>query len=170
MIPRLLLFLLIFPTLAFLLVVIKPTFLEGAYRFSMAAFGEPYITSNCDPLELKIANPFLACHSPISNVNASIALVIRGNCAFVDKARNVELAGGQGMIVMNDNIQEELQIMSYDYKQFANVSIRSVMISNYDGQTFLNYLRKYATEDSGTYPPILLKLCFPMLDNDVYFS
>ena len=53
---------------------------------------------------LAMAEPFDACSSPysvaVSNLSDKILIAKRGNCMFVDKARNVQVTGALGLIII----------------------------------------------------------------------
>lgn len=74
------------------------------YFFGGAAFGPPL---PFEPLSLRVAAavPSDACQPVGAAVAGRAALVTRGNCDFVVKARNVQQAGGLAMIVANNRVR-----------------------------------------------------------------
>jgi hypothetical protein len=94
-----------------ILTVLTPASVAGVYQVGTAAFGPPLsspgLTGEVMPVVDTPPDLGLAC-TPLSVINAravtgKIALVDRGVCAFVVKARNVQDAGAIGMIVA-DNV------------------------------------------------------------------
>ncbi len=74
-----------------------PDFLAVAAQFGAPTFGPGAATPTG---LLAITNPQRAC-SPISAIPGQIALIERGDCAFVDKVKNAQNAGATGVIVYN---------------------------------------------------------------------
>lgn len=97
--------------------------------------------------KLIIGDPFDAC-KPLKNPQTSnkIILVKRGNCIFIEKVRNVENAGGIGVIII-DNADDTsystspLFAMSGDGVQ--DVKIPSVFLFGKEGNDLLWNLRSY---------------------------
>jgi hypothetical protein len=94
-----------------ILTVLTPASVAGAYQVGTASFGPPLtspgLTGEVMPVVDTPPDLGLAC-TPLSVINAravrgKIALVDRGVCAFVVKARNVQDAGAIGLIVA-DNV------------------------------------------------------------------
>lgn len=94
-----------------ILTVLTPASVAGVYQVGTASFGPPLtspgLTGEVMPVVDTPPDIGLAC-SPLSVINAravrgKIALVDRGVCAFVVKARNVQDAGAIGLIVA-DNV------------------------------------------------------------------
>jgi hypothetical protein len=92
--------------------VLTPTVISGPYQFGTAAFGpaisSPGVTGNLVPAQdaADVAGPATTdgC-SPFTNAAAiagNIALVERGTCGFVVKARNATNAGAVGVIIYNN--------------------------------------------------------------------
>ncbi|XP_041368922.1 ER degradation-enhancing alpha-mannosidase-like protein 3 [Gigantopelta aegis] len=86
--------------------VLTPTFTGSApYRAGPAQFGYDLKVSPPVEGQLAIGDPFKAC-SPLTNSNqlfGKIVMLERGDCMFVDKARNLEKAGAIGGIVIDHN-------------------------------------------------------------------
>lgn len=89
-------------SLTFTLYVTTPLHLEGAYEFSVGLFGSPYLVKDCQTHSVSVSNPIDACTPSTSSVNNTVALVQRGGCTFVQKARNMQKSGASGMIVINN--------------------------------------------------------------------
>ncbi len=94
-----------------ILTVLTPPSVAGVYQVGTASFGPPLsspgLTGEVMPVVDTPPDLGLAC-APLSVINAravrgKIALVDRGVCAFVVKARNVQDAGAIGLIVA-DNV------------------------------------------------------------------
>eukprot|EP01080_Neovahlkampfia_damariscottae_P008827 gene8827-776_t len=115
----------------------KPLHLEGAYQFTVALFGAPYLSSNCKAMPISIAYPEFGCNEIQNNIKNTVVLTRRGLCNFSDKARLVQKNGGKGLVVVN-NISE-LHMMSFN-GTVSDINISSVMITKDDGETFIRYL------------------------------
>lgn len=61
---------------------------------------------------LLVADPLDACSSLVNTVfnlnHTKFALILRGNCSFLQKVRNAQLAGFDGAIVFDDQVHENL--------------------------------------------------------------
>ena len=84
--------------------------------------------------ELILANddagiPTEGCNSFGSSATGKIALIRRGNCAFVDKVKNAQDSGAIGVIVMNNIDGAPIPMGGDD----ATITIPAVMISKADG-------------------------------------
>ena len=110
---------------------------EGNYEVGDASFGPALgpvaVAGSLMPVVDQVNGTGLAC-TPLSPANRravryNIALVDRGACAFVDKARNLQAAGAIGMIVA-DNAPGEVSGMSGDDPA---IKIPSVRITQADG-------------------------------------
>ena len=82
------------------------------------------------------------CEALTTNVSGKIALVDRGTCDFVVKAKNAQTAGAIGLIVANNNPDTAIFTMGGTTK----VKIPAVMVSLADGAT----LRGLAQPVNGT--------------------
>jgi hypothetical protein len=92
-------------------IVNSPAAIAGELQIALADFGAPLsnpgVTAN-----VVLANPVLAC-SPLTNaaqMAGKIALIDRGTCSFVEKARAAQAAGAVGALVANN--ESGLQPMS----------------------------------------------------------
>jgi hypothetical protein len=108
----------------------------GNYAVGDASFGPPLgpvaVTGSLMPVVDQVNGTGLACTalSPANRraVRHNIALVDRGTCPFVDKARNLQAAGAIGM-VMADNAPGEVSGMS---GSDPSITIPSVRITQAD--------------------------------------
>jgi hypothetical protein len=78
-------------------------------------------------------------------VAGKIALVDRGTCTFVAKAKMVQDAGAVGMILVNNVAGGAMDIIGVD----PSVTIPTVFISQSDGNTLKNSLRTRSRTRSG---------------------
>jgi PA domain len=112
------------------LFVTAPASVAGTYTVGTAGFGLP-LSSPGVTAEVVAALPTDVC-STITNATAvagKIALIDRGTCTFILKAKNVQDAGAVGMIVANNVSGSPIGMGGSD----ATVAIPSVMVSQSDG-------------------------------------
>ncbi len=83
-----------------LLRVNAPAGVAGTYEVGLAAFG-PGLTSGGVTGDVAYATPADGC-AAVSGVTGKIALVDRGTCTFVVKAKNAQDAGATAVIVANN--------------------------------------------------------------------
>ncbi|MFC5480919.1 PA domain-containing protein [Massilia suwonensis] len=109
----------------------------GDYAVGDASFGPPLgrkpVKGQVMPVIDQPDGTGLAC-APLSKqqawtIRGNIALVSRGTCAFVDKARNVQAAGAIGMIVADNATGAPTGMSGSD----PSIRIPSVRISQADG-------------------------------------
>mmetsp|Transcript_9708 Transcript_9708/g.35555 ORF Transcript_9708/g.35555 Transcript_9708/m.35555 type:complete len:967 (-) Transcript_9708:92-2992(-) len=82
-----------------------------------------------------MANPIDACQKlKNTDVAGQIALVRRGDCSFVSKARNAQLAGAAAMIVVNNDHSGLVTMATDETDESPLVTIPSAMISRVDGR------------------------------------
>ncbi len=117
-----------------------PASLQGDIHAVKAAFG-PTLTSFSGELALTndgSANPLQACNALTNGaqVSGKIAVIMRGDCFFVDKVMNAQNAGAIGVLMIN-NVSGTPIIMGGTN---ASINIPSVMISNSDAQDILTAL------------------------------
>jgi hypothetical protein len=74
----------------------------ASFEYLLAFFGSKVLHQNLTR-ELAVAKPVEACDSLEKDVKGKIVLVRRGTCPFVQKAENVQNAGGVGVIVSSMN-------------------------------------------------------------------
>jgi hypothetical protein len=93
------------------LAVSSPPAAAGTYLVGTAAFGpavsSPGVTAEVMPVVDQAAGTGLACNPGLSALNAAgvsgkIALVDRGTCTFVEKAKNVQNAGAVAVLVADN--------------------------------------------------------------------
>ena len=116
-----------------------PAGIAGDYIAIKATFGFNLISDITGDVVLVddgTANPSEGCNALVNGaeLNGKIALVYRGNCAFVDKVQNAQAAGAIATIVINNEPGNPFA-MSGD--AFTN---QSVMISEDAGETLVNAL------------------------------
>jgi hypothetical protein len=125
----------------------------GNYAVGDAAFGPPLstqpVTGQLMPVVDQPAGTGLACE-PLNASNSlavrgNIALVDRGTCDFVTKARNVQAAGALGM-VMADNQPGDVAGMSGNDPA---ITIPSVRITQADGARLKEALQRRSGTQSG---------------------
>ena len=112
------------------LIVNSPPAIAGNYQVGTATFGNPLshpgVTAN-----VATTVPADGCTAITSNVNGRIALIDRGNCNFVVKAKMAQDAGAVGVIIA-DNVPGPVAGMS---GADVTVTIPSVRITLADGNT-----------------------------------
>lgn len=69
-----------------------------------------------------------------SSLSGKIALVHRGNCAFVDKAKNVQAAGAAGIIIANVPTSAQPNVAPFMGGTALDVTIPALSLSLADGQ------------------------------------
>jgi len=125
----------------------------GNYYVGDASFGPPVsnraVSGQLMPVVDQANGTGLAC-TPLSTVNAlavrnNIALVDRGTCDFVTKARNVQAAGAVGMVVV-DNVPGDVTGLSGND---PSITIPAVRITLADGNTIKASLQQRSRVKSG---------------------
>ncbi|MCC2972303.1 PA domain-containing protein [Massilia sp. IC2-476] len=125
----------------------------GDYYVGDASFGPPLgrraVSGQLMPVVDQTNGTGLAC-VPLSASNAravrnNIALVDRGTCDFVTKARNVQAAGAIGMVVV-DNVPGDVVGLSGND---PSIRIPAVRITQADGNTIRAVLKKCSCNTSG---------------------
>lgn len=84
----------------------------------------------------------------IAQVSGKIAVVVRGGCMFVEKARNVEAAGAIGMIVLDNKKGTSFKIgnafaMSTDGANETHVGIPCVFLADTEARSLVDAYAKY---------------------------
>ena len=74
--------------------------------------------------------------------NAPIVMLDRGKCHFVEKARNVQNAGGKVALIINSDDVNVEQIIMSDDGTASDIMIPLVLISKKDGEVLKDYYRK----------------------------
>ncbi|KAH9500779.1 ER degradation-enhancing alpha-mannosidase-like protein 3 [Bulinus truncatus] len=121
---------------------------EIVYRAGPAQFG--YDLSKSPPVQgyLALARPFKGC-SDLENgdeVKGKIAIVERGDCMFVDKARNLQKKGAIGGIVFDQaqgSTSELLSLFAMSGDGTNDVNIPMVFLFWKQGQDLLATLDRY---------------------------
>jgi hypothetical protein len=96
-----------------------------------------------------LSQPVCGCKWPLSNralINGKIAIVERGDCMFIDKARNIQKAGGIGVIVIDNVAQSSSKsspIFAMSGDGHDDVDIPVVFLYWEDGQILLSAIREY---------------------------
>ncbi len=125
----------------------------GDYEVGDASFGPPLgsapVSGQLMPVVDQPDGSGLAC-APLGALNAlavrgNVALVDRGTCGFVDKARNVQAAGAIGMVVA-DNAPGEVAGMS---GEDPSIAIPAVRITQAAGQALKAALQTRSRTRSG---------------------
>jgi hypothetical protein len=125
----------------------------GNYAVGDASFGPPLsnppVTGQLMPVVDQADGTGLAC-DPLNALNAlavrgNVALVDRGTCDFVTKARNVQAAGAVGMIVADNRPGDVAGMSGND----ASITIPSVRITQADGVTLKAALQRRSRTQSG---------------------
>jgi hypothetical protein len=125
----------------------------GNYAVGDASFGPPLSTSpvagQLMPVVDQAAGTGLAC-DPLNALNAlavhgNIALVDRGACDFVTKARNVQAAGALAMILADNQPGDVAGMSGID----PAITIPSVRITQADGVTLKAALQRRSRTQSG---------------------
>lgn len=125
----------------------------GNYDVGDASFGPPLgptaVTGQLMPVVDQPDGTGIAC-APLNELNAlavrgNVALVSRGSCDFVSKARNVQAAGAIGMVVA-DNAPGEPAGMSGDD---PSITIPSVRVTQEAGATLRAALQSRSRTRSG---------------------
>lgn len=125
----------------------------GNYEVGDASFGPPLgatpVSGQLMPVVEQPDGTGLAC-SALNSANAvavrgNIALVSRGECAFVDKARNVQAAGAIGMVVADNAPGEPTGMSGAD----PSITIPSVRVTQEAGVTLRAALQARSRTRSG---------------------
>lgn len=99
---------------------------QGNFSFVQALFGGP---PSCTPMRVVEAEPLNGC-SELRNdpdeLAGAIVVVARGVCAFSDKAANVQMYGGAGVLVLN-NQGPAFRMPATEYER-GEVTISAVMV------------------------------------------
>ena len=114
------------------LIVNSPPAIAGNYQVGTATFGSP-LSHPGTTANVALTVPADGC-TAITNgasINGRIALIDRGNCNFVVKAKNAQDAGAVGVIIA-DNVAGPVAGMS---GSDATITIPSVRITLADGNT-----------------------------------
>lgn len=131
-----------------LLTVLAPEQIAGQYETSTAAFG-PEVSST--PIIGEVVQAFDGSNQPqlgcgaytnAADVAGKVALVIRGQCFFEEKAVQAEAAGAIALIICNF---EENVVGMAGVANVTDPTIPTVMIKNSDCQTIIGFLNDGVT-------------------------
>ncbi len=105
---------------------------NNAFRIIPAEFGAP---PTCDRNVLRAASPLHACESLAhpEQLRGAYAVVIRGTCSFVEKARAVQSAGAVGVIVVNTGSNKLVRMPGALFGMAdaaADITIPAVMVES----------------------------------------
>jgi hypothetical protein len=137
--------------------IFSPGGIAGIYANNLASYG-PTIPNSGINGDIVLANDNVGpdindgCSAFSNDMTGDIALIKRGNCAFVTKSLNAQNAGAIGVIVAN-NVAGELNMGGVDP---GTLTIASVGITQADGDTIIaagavtGGLNFSSTEYSGT--------------------
>ncbi|CAB3401192.1 unnamed protein product [Caenorhabditis bovis] len=132
----------------FIQILSYPHFGTNSYHASPAQFGIDLVK----PLVAKvaIAFPFKAC-SPILNrneLNGKIAIVERTDCVFQTKAKNVQIAGAIGMIVIDYDLNSRYTedkasfAMARNVDEHDDIAIPCLFVYRREGEIILNAFKR----------------------------
>jgi large repetitive protein len=112
--------------------ITAPAELAGPLQFSLAAFG-PTSFELTREVVLSIDSGGTStsdgCEAITNDVVNKLALIDRGNCAFVVKVKNAQNAGAAGVVVANNVAGSTITMGGTD----ATITIPSVMVTQADG-------------------------------------
>jgi hypothetical protein len=110
-----------------------PSSAAGTYEAAGAAFGpepsEEGLSGNIVLVSDGSANPTLGCGPLVGFPAGAIALVDRGSCTFVQKARNAQAAGASAVILVNNAPGDPSEPTGND----PSITIPVVQVSQADG-------------------------------------
>jgi photosystem II stability/assembly factor-like uncharacterized protein len=125
------------------LTINSPASISGDYVAVKAAFG-PSLTATGVSGDLVLADDAgstLACNNFGPTATNKIALIDRGDCFFVDKVKNAQLAGAVGVIVIQSLPDFPFTMGGDD----STITIPSVMISKSDGELLKDQITQGVT-------------------------
>jgi len=126
---------------------------SGDYQVGDASFGpalaNPPVRGQLMPVVDQPNGSGLAC-DPLNSLNAlavrgNVALVDRGTCDFVTKARNVQAAGAIGMVVADNQPGDVAGMSGSD----PSIAIPSVRVTQADGAAIKASLQRRSRTQSG---------------------
>ena len=132
-----------------------PSAAAGTYRAAGASFGPEPSEEGLAGAVVR-ATPSLGCAPLVGFPAGAIALVDRGSCPFVDKARHAQAAGAVAVIVVNNVAGDPSDMTGTD----ASITIPAVQVSRADGAAIAAGLpasgRVSHDPDSDFYTPLSL--------------
>lgn len=130
-----------------LLAVLSPAAIAANYQVGTASFGAPLaspgltgnIVQGIDPADSAgpLTTDGCSALTNASSVGGHIALLDRGSCTFVTKAKNAQNAGAIGVIIVDNRLEIPPPGMS---GTDPSITIPAVMISQTDGATIAGQL------------------------------
>ncbi|VFQ92308.1 unnamed protein product [Cuscuta campestris] len=129
-----------------------------------AAFGTLLPTEEKDGVKLRVSytKPLNCCSSISPKLSGAMALVIRGECDFLTKAKIAQAGGAGGIVIVNDD--EALVEMGCPGNEEVQIKIPVVMISKSGGDVLQKSLDAGNKVDLLLYAPDR-----PILDYSVIF-
>ncbi|MFZ4797636.1 MAG: T9SS-dependent M36 family metallopeptidase [Bacteroidia bacterium] len=129
--------------------IISPDSIKGQYLSATSSFGPILNASGVNGnLEIGLDNtitPNLCCSSLVNNLTNKIALIDRGDCFFVNKVYNAQLAGAKAAIIINNIPGAPFSMGSGGNGLDKLITIPSVMISQSFGEQLKNNLNNNVT-------------------------
>ena len=129
--------------------IMSPDSLKGQYLSATGSFGPILnLTGVNGNLEIGLDNtitPNLCCSSLVNNLTNKIALIDRGDCFFVNKVYNAQLAGAKAAIIINNVPGAPFSMGSGGNGIDKLITIPSVMISQDLGTQLKNNLNNNVT-------------------------
>ena len=153
------------------LVVNSPNTIAGNYIAVSAGFG-PNLTTTGITGDLILANDAgstLSCTNFGPSATGKIAVIDRGDCTFVNKVKNAQLAGAIGVIMIQSLPDFPFTMGGTD----ATITIPSVMISKADGELLKNQIAQgtvnvsLSSRDTGGLPSGIRLVPGKFIVNDV---
>lgn len=138
-------------------------------NFLLPDFSDPYYA--CSEIPDKSSNLYDEKNAIDSTSSlTTVIFVERGNCSFVTKTRNVQKAGGQLAIIMNNNNMDLEEVFLSDDGTGSDIVIPTLFISKSDGE-----LIKKAIKDKEIANKIVLSIDFKLnqtvkVNNELFFS
>lgn len=129
--------------------IISPDSLKGQYLSATGSFG-PILNATGINGDLVIGldnstSPNLCCSTIVNNITNKIALIDRGDCFFVNKVYNAQLAGAKAAIIINNIPGAPFSMGSGGNGLDKLITIPSVMISQAFGEQLKNNLNNNVT-------------------------
>nr|DAD24076.1 TPA_asm: hypothetical protein HUJ06_025539 [Nelumbo nucifera] len=130
-----------------------------------ARFGATLPSEESKALKLPVVlmNPLNCCTNSSSKLSNSLALSVRGDCAFTTKAQVAQSGGAAGLVVINDN-EELYKMVCSDNDTSLNITIPIVMIPKSGGDAI-----KKSMVDGGKVELLLYSPNRPVVDFSVIF-
>lgn len=113
--------------------------IAGVYEALVASFGPQTtsaVTADFAIVDDGSANPTFGCNTLVNpgEINGKIAVIVRGDCTFVNKVQNAQDAGAVAAVVVNNFAGEPIVMGGTS----TTINIPSIMVSNAIGQLLMN--------------------------------